>query len=545
MSFTRLNLHKDLLEQIQKKGFTSPSEIQSTTIPVALSGKDIIACAKTGSGKTLAFLLPILHHFLEQFGNSGREESYPYVLILAPTRELALQISEEANWLSQGNKIRVLPIFGGVDYEKQRAKLNKGVDIIVATPGRLMDYMRSGEIDISHVERFVLDEADRMLDMGFIDDVKYIVEKTSNKRKTYLFSATMDYNAVYAIWKWMKDPEEFLINPELIDHSKIQQGVLHLGKDEKIPYLIQMLEVSNLEPIIVFTNSRQFVEVLVQNLSYHNIPSRGLSSVVTQNKRLKVLEDFKEHRFKVLVATDVASRGLHIEDVQLVVNYDIPQDPESYVHRIGRTARAGKSGQAISICSEMDYDSFGKLERYLKYKIPSIAPEDRFIENLSFVRLVKTQKYATEKNDYRKKESRPQPHHKKSTSQNFKKSKPARANQQKPGLRPKQAYKKQSYKKGAAIEQEAQPISIKDVAQIISVRKPKKTLLGHIKSFFGIKSGKPVQISERTLAHLEKEATEKRRISKKGQADSGKKYNRNKPRQGKKRRPKFKNQNRP
>ncbi|MCB1202525.1 MAG: DEAD/DEAH box helicase [Leptospiraceae bacterium] len=519
MSFQELKLHAHLIEQIKKKGFEQPSEIQKATIPSALNGKDIIACAKTGSGKTLAFLLPILNDFIEKYGLDGRSENFPVGLIMAPTRELALQISEETEWLSAGAKIRIVPIFGGADYDRQKAQLQDGVDIIVATPGRLMDFMRSKDVDISRVERVVLDEADRMLDMGFIDDVKFIVSKTSEQKKTYLFSATMDYNAIYAVWKWMEDPEEFLINPELIDHSNIKQEVLHLGKDEKIGYLVQLIEATELEPIIVFTNSRQFVEVLVNNLTYHNVPAQGLSSVVTQKKRIRVLEDFKERKFRVLVATDVASRGLHIEDVQLVVNYDIPQDPESYVHRIGRTARAGKSGQALSICSEMDYDDFGKLERYLKYKIPVVSPEERFIENLSFLKIVRAPAGNRDERESRSSNQRPnrnQNNSQGSRRENFQRNTPEKRpprerNEQRRPQNDRVPYEKRQRTERVHSAADDQPSEIRVIN--VAGNNPKKGFFAKLLSWVGIgKKEKPVpQISARTLAHIEKENQEQKR----------------------------------
>ncbi|HRP70482.1 MAG TPA: DEAD/DEAH box helicase, partial [Turneriella sp.] len=317
---------------------------------------------------------------------------HPVALILAPTRELVVQIAEEAEFFADAVGLKLATIFGGVDHDKQRRELARHPQIIVATPGRLLDFLRGGEINLKNVVRIVLDEADRMLDMGFIDDVRKILSKCSSneseERQFSLFSATINFSALYSVWEFMREPEEILINPELIDHASIEQEMLHLGQDEKLPYLIQFLEANKLEPVIIFTNSRQYVDVLVKNLNHHSIAAEGLSSMVTQNRRLRVLDDFKESKFRVLVATDVASRGLHIEDVQLVVNYDIPMDSETYVHRIGRTARAGKTGKALSFSSEFDYDSLAKLERYLKYKIPVAQPEQRFIDNLSFVRIV-------------------------------------------------------------------------------------------------------------------------------------------------------------
>jgi len=390
--FTELKLAEPIHKRLAEKGFPEPTPIQAETIPLALNNRDLIACAKTGSGKTLAYLLPILQYIYESGQKPTEGESGPVALVLAPTRELVVQIAEEAEFFAEAVGLKLATVYGGVDHDKQRRELNSGAHLIVATPGRLLDFIRGGEANLSRVVRIVLDEADRMLDMGFIDDVRKILSRCSpnenEDRQFSLFSATINFSALYSVWEFMREPEEILINPELIDHASIAQEILHLGQDEKLPYLIQLLENNKLEPVIIFTNSRQYVDVLVKNLNHHNIAAAGLSSMVTQNKRLKILDDFKEGKFRVLVATDVASRGLHIEGVQLVVNYDIPMDPETYVHRIGRTARAGKTGKAISISSEFDYDALAKLERYLKYKIPVAQPEARYLENVSFVRIV-------------------------------------------------------------------------------------------------------------------------------------------------------------
>ena len=385
MKFSDLPLHDSLLEKLKEKGFDEPTAIQESSIPLALEGKDIIACAKTGSGKTIAFLLPVLDAFLKK---NQIESGNPQALVIVPTRELVVQIHEELESLTKGSAIKSVAIFGGVDYDKQKAVLKTKPHIIIATPGRLLDYMKSKDINLAEIEYAILDEADRMLDMGFIDDVKKIMAGTAKDRKVYLFSATLNYDAIYSMWQYMANPVEVMINPEVIDHGKIEQGLIHLSRDEKLQYLIQYLENTKADPVIIFSNTKRFVETLVANFKYHSIPAQGLSSVVNQKKRIRIIDDFKEKKFRVLVATDVASRGLHIEDVQLVVNYDIPQDPESYVHIIGRTARAGKTGKALSICSELDYDNLSRLESYLKYKIDIEEVEERFLDNADFIRVV-------------------------------------------------------------------------------------------------------------------------------------------------------------
>ena len=382
MSFENLSLAPHILAKLKEKNFDKATTIQEAVVPLFLHKKDVIACAKTGSGKTFAFLLPTISNLIEN-NDKGTD-----TLILAPTRELAIQIYEDAKFLIEGTELKAACVYGGADYDKQKKLLQNGVNIVVATPGRLLDFLRSKDISLSETKCVILDEADRMLDMGFIDDVKKILSKTNKERYMGLFSATLDYNAFYCVWEFMKEPEEVLINQELIDHKSIRQELLHLSKDEKLPYILQYLSKYEYEPIIVFTNTRNFVNNIVQNLQEYGIPAQGLSSVISQHKRIKILNQFKDSKFRVLVATDVASRGIHIEDVRLVINYDIPQDPESYVHRIGRTARAGKTGFALSICSELDYNDLSRLESYLDYKVPVSELEEDIINGILDINII-------------------------------------------------------------------------------------------------------------------------------------------------------------
>ncbi len=510
MNFSDLKLNQHLLDKVQQRGFVEATPIQEKTIPLALSHKDILACAKTGSGKTLAFLLPVIDRLMGEM--TDLQESRPRgprALVIAPTRELALQIHEEAEYLLQGTPLKSVAIFGGVDYEKQKNELRKNPELLVATPGRLLDYIQSGDLTLGYVHSVVLDEADRMLDMGFIDDVRKIFAATREGRHVQLFSATMDYGAIYSVWEYMNEPEEVMINPELIDHARIDQKLLHLGRDEKLPFLIQYIEESKFEPIIIFTNSKNYVDVLVQNLVYHNIPAQGLSSVVNQKRRIKILEEFKEKQFRVLVATDVASRGLHIEDVQLVINFDIPQDPESYVHRIGRTARAGKTGMAISICSELDYDNLARLERYLKYKIEVMQPEERYLENMSFVRLVaapsRTER-ESERNRSAGRRERSSKSHKlqpRSTHERSRrKSGQERPRQERQGERlprPQRQLAQDRLPRDAA--------AIHEPVVVARSLKSEKTFWQRILSFFRLgKKHNPPPMSDKTRALLEREA---------------------------------------
>lgn len=526
MNFTHLQLHESLLHSLQMRGFEKPTPIQEATIPLALNGKDVIACARTGSGKTLAFLLPIYHSLLQN--PEALQEKKSKVLIIGPTRELILQIQEEAGQLSKD--IRSLAIFGGSDYNKQKNALKDSPHTIVATPGRLLDYLKSNDADLSSISHVVLDEADRMLDMGFIEDVHKIIKKTPANRKVFLFSATLAHSAIYSMWEYMLNPEEVLINPELIDHTAIDQQVLHLGKEEKLPYLIQHIESINADPIILFTNTRRYVDTLVENLKYHSIRSRGLSGTVNQKKRIEILNDFKNKKFRVLVATDVASRGLHIEDVQMVINYDIPPYPESYVHRIGRTARAGKSGSVLNVCSELDYDSLEKIEEYLKCKLTITNPDERFLENLSFIKIqdfssnTKLDRRNTYPQKYTQKKSKPQrPHeHKK---QNKKQNKKRLEQRHSPRATLSQTKQKNSQSESLTMKSLPQ-----EAIRAVLPQYKKKNLWQRFLALFG-KTEKPVdlQISQRTRQILEMEARES---SKKFATNSKKHYRKPYPKKG-------------
>ncbi|RME90972.1 MAG: DEAD/DEAH box helicase [Candidatus Hydrogenedentota bacterium] len=379
MLFEDIPLREEIHNQLKSLGFQEATPIQRESIPPALAGKDLIACAKTGSGKTLAFLIPIYEKFLKS--NEGIS-----ALVLAPTRELVIQIKDEALRLGMEN---VAAIYGGEGYEKQKLALKQNPALIVATPGRLLDFLRSQTISVQRIKTVVLDEADRMLDMGFLDDVKTILRQIPIEQIS-LFSATLNYEAMYSVWEFMKDPVEIFVNPEQITHEKIQQSLIHLAREEKLPYITLYLKEENQFPVILFSNTKHIIPQIAATLRANGIAAEGLSSVLSQAKRKKVLEGFKQGKFQVLVATDVASRGIHIDDVKLVVNFDIPQDPENYVHRIGRTARAGKEGRSLSICSEADYMELEKLESYLKYKIPVEQPRDELLAKLNEVTIPKT-----------------------------------------------------------------------------------------------------------------------------------------------------------
>ncbi|MCE9599656.1 MAG: DEAD/DEAH box helicase [Spirochaetia bacterium] len=364
MKFSELSIHPDILKACAEAGFETLTEIQEKSLIPATEGKDIAGISQTGTGKTVAFLLPILNKILKE------NLPGPAALIITPTRELCLQIAEEAERLTKHSPVTVCSVYGGEGYKRQEEELAQNPQIIAATPGRLIDYIKQGRIDLNKLHFLVLDEADRMFDMGFIRDIRYIMKRVPREAQTMLFSATLSYYVMRLASDFMQDPVEVRIESETVAVDKIDQWLLHLGKQEKMPYLInQILAVENVRAI-VFTNLRVFVPNIVTALRKFGVHATGLSSMLDQKKRVRLLKDFKLGKYSVLVATDVASRGLDVDDISHVFNYDLPQDAESYVHRIGRTARAGKSGVSVSYCSEMDYESLPRIETYLGKKIP-------------------------------------------------------------------------------------------------------------------------------------------------------------------------------
>jgi len=364
LKFTELAIHTDIIRACTEAGFETLTEIQEKCLIPATQGRDIAGISQTGTGKTVAFLLPLLDKIIRD------NLPGPAALIITPTRELCLQITEEAEKLTKYTPVSICAVYGGEGYKRQEDELAKNPQIIVATPGRLIDYIKQGRIDLHQLHFLVLDEADRMFDMGFIRDIRYIMKRVPREAQTMLFSATLSYYVMRLASDFMNEPVEVRIESDTVAVDKIDQHLLHLGKEEKMPYLINtVLGVPNIRAI-VFTNLRVFVPNIVNALRKFGVHATGLSSMLDQKKRVRLLKDFKLGKYSVLVATDVASRGLDVDDITHVFNYDLPQDAESYVHRIGRTARAGKSGVSISYCSEMDYESLPRIETYLGKKIP-------------------------------------------------------------------------------------------------------------------------------------------------------------------------------
>ncbi|MGJ4788096.1 DEAD/DEAH box helicase [Leptospira koniambonensis] len=364
MKFEELNLEPNLQKAIQDAGFIELTPIQEKAIPPGIEGRDVTGLAQTGTGKTVAFLVPTIHSILTR-GIQGVS-----TLILAPTRELVIQISEEAEKLLKHTDYRVVPIIGGTDYKVQNRDLNGLNGLIVATPGRLIDLARSGSADLEKVEFFILDEADRMLDMGFIYDIRWLLHKCKNRKQTLLFSATLSVEVMRLAYRFMNEPVEIQINPDKLITERIDQKLVHLGREEKLPYMVNSILAEELEGQgIIFTNFKANIPKIVYSLRKYGIPITGISSDLDQKKRLRLMRDFKSGKFKFMVATDVASRGIDVENIEVVFNFDLPQDTENYVHRIGRTARAGRVGKSISFCSESDYVELEKIEKYLKQKI--------------------------------------------------------------------------------------------------------------------------------------------------------------------------------
>jgi len=370
MKFTDLDLHPDLQTSLARAGFVDLTPIQADSIGPVLAGQDVVGVAQTGTGKTLAFLVPIIQKIYAE------KPTPPVALIITPTRELCLQIAEEAMRLLPESG-QVATIYGGEGYGKQEDALARNPSLIVATPGRLIDFLKQKKLTTEHLGFLILDEADRMFDMGFLRDVRFIMRHLPADVRVMLFSATMSYYVMRLASDYLKNPVEVRVASDTVAVEAIEQSLLHLGREEKLNYLINQILAADVKRGIVFTNLKNLVPRLVNALRRYGIAATGISSRLEQNKRIQLLKRFKLGKYSILVATDVASRGLDIDDVTHVFNYDLPQDSESYVHRIGRTARAGKTGASISYCSELDYENLPRIERLLKIKIPvgEIDPE--------------------------------------------------------------------------------------------------------------------------------------------------------------------------
>ncbi len=376
MKFSELNLPENVQQGVSDAGFESLTPVQEESIPLALAGKDVAAQAQTGTGKTAAFLISLFCRLLDKQNVTSNN---PRALVMAPTRELVVQICKDAELLGQYTGIKVQPIFGGVDYEKQRQALKAGVDIIVATPGRLIDYFKQRVFSMKRVEALVIDEADRMFDMGFIKDLRYILRQLPpfEKRQTMLFSATLSPQVMELAYEFMNLAERVEIAPEKVTADGINQILYHVSRREKFALLLGLMQRdAGMERVMLFVNTKVEAERLNALLLANGASSAVLSGDIPQKKRMRILDQFKLGSLTHLVATDVASRGIHVDDVTHVINYDLPQDREDYVHRIGRTARAGARGKAISFADEEMVYVLDDIEDYLGAKIPSEMPLD-------------------------------------------------------------------------------------------------------------------------------------------------------------------------
>ncbi|MDK2776445.1 MAG: ATP-dependent RNA helicase RhlB [Pseudomonadota bacterium] len=374
--FHDLGLPDSVMRGIHKLGFSYCTPIQAETLPAALRGRDTIGQAQTGTGKSAAFLLTILNRLLSDVPEE-RFASEPRALVIAPTRELALQIGKDAEGLARYTGLNIVTVVGGMDYEKQRKQLrNHVVDVLVATPGRLIDFMRSEDVFLDQVEVLVLDEADRMLDMGFIPDVRRIVRATPAReyRQTLLFSATFNYDVRILIDQWTQDPLEVVIEPEQVATDRVEQRCYLIADSDKYKLLEKVLAEEKPERSIIFANRRDLTRNLCDKLNKNGHKAVLLSGEVSQDKRIKTLERFREGKVTIMVATDVAGRGIHVDGVSHVINYTLPEDPEDYVHRIGRTGRAGAKGVSISFISEDDAFVLPDLEKYLGMKLELTQP---------------------------------------------------------------------------------------------------------------------------------------------------------------------------
>ena len=369
--FNALGIDKNLLKGIEELGFEFCTPIQADALPIALSGKDVAGQAQTGTGKTAAFLIATIQYLLANELQKTEAKNPLRALVLAPTRELAIQIFEDGKPLAKHTGLKLALAYGGTDYEKQRKQLQKGADILIGTPGRIIDYMKQGVFSLSALQVMVLDEADRMFDLGFIKDIRYIFRQMPEptKRLNMMFSATLSHRVNELAYEHMNEPTEIKVETETITAERINERTYLPSNEEKIPLLMGLLKQINNSRSVVFVNTKHAAEEIQAWLESNKFKSGLLSGDVPQRKRERLLKQFKDGAITTLVATDVAARGLHIPDVTHVVNYDLPTDPEDYVHRIGRTARAGASGTAISLVCETYAMNLLDIEEYIEHKI--------------------------------------------------------------------------------------------------------------------------------------------------------------------------------
>jgi ATP-dependent RNA helicase RhlE len=371
MTFEDLNLLKNIHQALIEEGYETPTPIQQQAIPIILEGTDLVGCAQTGTGKTAAFAIPILNS-LHRIVGSAKKVKYIRTLVVTPTRELALQIGASFDTYGKYTNIRQLTIFGGVSQVAQTDQLRKGVDILIATPGRLLDLHKQGFINLDHLHTLVLDEADQMLDMGFINDVKKIIKLTPANRQTLLFSATMPIAIRELADTFLTSPKYVSVTPVSSTAEKVKQQVYFVDKGDKRKLLYHLIRNENLSNVLVFTRTKHGADNVVKALKKNGVNAEAIHGDKSQNARVRVLEGFKNKEVSALVATDIAARGIDIESLPYVINFDLPNIPETYVHRIGRTGRAGNEGLAISFCAKDEQPYLKDIEKLIRMKIKVI-----------------------------------------------------------------------------------------------------------------------------------------------------------------------------
>jgi ATP-dependent RNA helicase RhlE len=378
MLFKEIKLIEPIQKALEKNNYVTATPIQEKSIPHILEGKDLIGIAQTGTGKTAAFSLPLLQNMY----NQSKKVTFtsPKALILAPTRELAAQIGENIAHYSTFTNFKQTVIFGGVKQDPQVRALNKGVDIIIATPGRLLDLLNQKLVDLSHIEYLILDEADRMLDMGFIHDIKKVLAKLPKQRQSLFFSATMPESIVELTKKFLNNPTTVQVKPQSTTIEKINQDIYFVDTPNKNQLLLDLLNKEDVGSSIVFTRTKHKSNQVAKFLSANNIPAEAIHGNKSQNARTKTMSNFKTGKIKVLLATEIAARGIDIDNITHVINYELPNEPESYVHRIGRTARAGTEGTAHSFCSADERKYLSEIEEIIKMKIP-VTDNHKFHSN--------------------------------------------------------------------------------------------------------------------------------------------------------------------
>ncbi|MCQ2247396.1 MAG: DEAD/DEAH box helicase [Treponema sp.] len=397
MKFTEFSLHEELLGGIAGAGYVECTPVQENVLKASLEGRDLYVQSQTGTGKTAAYLTSIIQQLLVRPEVKGKK-----ALILVPTRELTVQVQEEAEKLCASSQLKCSSFYGGVGYDKQIAAIKRGIDIMIGTPGRVIDLNQGNQLDMSDVAFLVVDEADRMFDMGFYPDLRTLIKvlPESSKRQTMLFSATLNTYVKNLAWEYTRNPEEITIAAENITVDEIDQELLHVASNDKMKLLIGIIQKENPESLIIFSNTKRSCEVVAKRLRLNGIEAEYIIGDLPQKKRLQIMDRFKAGTVKCLVATDVAARGIDVNDLAMVINYDLPNEAENYVHRIGRTARAGKSGKAYTFCSEQDVYSLPPIERYIEKQIPSrVADPESYGEDKSADVYIKLDSHHEERND--------------------------------------------------------------------------------------------------------------------------------------------------